>query len=423
MAREVLQDQGEGSAKYKNQSRCVLPANNPKGRRVWKSGGEDSRAMPCRIRPLTHNMEMKVIISLIEELRSKMALDLDTAPSFDRTMGSQTRPKKKSDYLMVGCCNSKQISEILRSRGIVTCAVFSKDWRINRTSVNSMANAIRKQIEDEDPTVVYLELLDNSVYYCKQEDGSRIVPKKGEDEIYDIEGELQVCARDVQAVQFTLLRPVFEAVEDRKIIWSVPTPRYITGSCCDDPSHMINKDDQYLRENIAIQLDALKKNMRDFTYYSNKKMKVFDPNQEIKGMGKDEIWTDSVTVMSPEAATRVVDGLVRLVESMNAPRDDRNTNNPNRRENIQQQSQGWRGRGSRGQHGGWGGNSSSSRGGTSDRGRLHDPEQAMAAGAQEAATETSGPGPTSDMLASNLYFVLFFFCSHKAHVYIFKGCR
>jgi hypothetical protein len=238
-----------------------------------------------------------------------------------------------------------------------------------------MANAIRKQIEDEDPTVVYLELLDNSVYYCKQEDGSRIVPKKGEDEIYHIEGELQVCARDVQAEQFTLLRPVFEAVEDRKVIWSVPAPRYITGSCCDDPSHMLNKDDQYLRENIAIQLDALKKNMRDFTYYSNKKMKVFDPNQEIKGMGKDEIWTDSVTMMSPEAATKVVDGLVRLVESMNAQRDDRNSNNPNRRENNQQQNQGWRGRGSRGQYSGRGGNSGNNRGGNSDRSRLHDPEQ------------------------------------------------
>jgi hypothetical protein len=340
IAREVLQDQGEGSAKYRNQSRYVLPANNPSGKRVWKSGGEDSRAMPSRIRPLTHNMEMKVVISLIEELRSKMALDLDTAPSFDLTMGNQTRTKKKSDYLMVGCCNSKQISEILRSRGIVTCAVFSKDWRINRTSMNSMANAIRKQIEDEDPAIVYLELLDNSIYYCKQEDGSRIVPKKGEDEIYHIEGELQVCARDVQAEQFTLLRPVFEAVENRKVIWSVPAPRYITGSCCDNPAHMLNKDDQYLRENIAIQLDALKKNMRDFTYYSHKKMKVFDPNQKIKGMGKDKIWTDSVTMMSTEAATRVVDGLVRLVESMNAQRDDRNFNNPNMRDNNRQQNQG-----------------------------------------------------------------------------------
>jgi hypothetical protein len=79
-------------------------------------------------------------------------------------------------------------------------------------------------------------------------------------------------------------------------------------------------------------------------------MKVFHPNQEIKGMGKDEIWTDSVTMMSTEAATRVVDGLVRLVESMNAQRDDRNFNNPNMRDNNMQQNQGWRGRGSRGQH-------------------------------------------------------------------------
>jgi hypothetical protein len=70
-------------------NRYVLPANNPMGKRVWTSGGEDSRAMPNKIRPLTHNMEMKVVISLIEELRSKLALDLDTAPSFDRSLGNR----------------------------------------------------------------------------------------------------------------------------------------------------------------------------------------------------------------------------------------------------------------------------------------------------------------------------------------------
>jgi hypothetical protein len=42
-----------------------------------------------------------------------------------------------------------------------------------------MANTIRKQVEDEDPATVILELLDNSVYYCKQDDGSRVIPKKG----------------------------------------------------------------------------------------------------------------------------------------------------------------------------------------------------------------------------------------------------
>jgi hypothetical protein len=179
-------------------------------------------------------MEMKVVISLIEELRSKMALDLDTTPSFDRSLGSQARPKKKSEFLLVGCCNSKEEAEILRNRGRVVCTIFSKDWRINRTSVASMANAIRKQIEDEDPGIIILELLDNSVFYCKQEDGSRVIPKKGADDIYHIEGELLVCSRDVQAEQFNLLRPIFEAAESRRVVWTVPTPRYIMGSCCDD---------------------------------------------------------------------------------------------------------------------------------------------------------------------------------------------
>jgi hypothetical protein len=36
-------------------------------------------------------MEMKVIIALIEELRGKMALDLDPAPSFDRSLGPQQK--------------------------------------------------------------------------------------------------------------------------------------------------------------------------------------------------------------------------------------------------------------------------------------------------------------------------------------------
>jgi hypothetical protein len=266
VARETMLDQGEGSVNHSDMNRYVLPADNPRGNRVWTSGGEDSRAMPNKIRPLTHNMEMKVVISLKEELRSQMALDLDTAPYFDQSLGNQAKPKKKSEFLLMDLCNSKEEAAVLINRGRIVCTIFSKDWRINRTSVASMANTIRKQIEDEDPATVILQLLDNSVYYCRQEDGSRVIPKKGADDIYHIEGELLVFSRDVQAEQFNLLRPIFEAVESRRVIWVVPTPRYITSSCCDNNQHMLNKQDQYLRENIAIQLDSLKKNMRDFAH-------------------------------------------------------------------------------------------------------------------------------------------------------------
>jgi hypothetical protein len=57
-AREVLADLGEGNVKTPDSRRYVLPANTPNGKRVWSSGGVDSRAWPCKIRPLTHNMEM-----------------------------------------------------------------------------------------------------------------------------------------------------------------------------------------------------------------------------------------------------------------------------------------------------------------------------------------------------------------------------
>jgi hypothetical protein len=82
---------------------------------------------------------------------------------------------------------------------------------------------------------------------------------------------------------------------------------------------MLNKQDRYLHENISIQLDSLKKNMRDFTHYSFKKMKVFDPNQELKGLSNEEIWTDSPTMVSTEAATRIIESLLKFADSMNTP--------------------------------------------------------------------------------------------------------
>jgi hypothetical protein len=126
---------------------------------------------------------------------------------------------------------------------------------------------------------------------------------------------------------------------------------------------MLNKQDQYLRENISIQLDSLKKNMRDFAHYSFKKMKVFDPNQELKGLSNEEIWTDSSTMVSTEAATRIVDGLLKFADSNTSSREDNNMQHNQHPGNLE-----GRGRGQRGSH--YRGN----RGGAIGHGRQHDPE-------------------------------------------------
>jgi hypothetical protein len=90
--------------------RIILPCRD-KGKQAWSSGGKDSRAMPCSIRPLTVSMEIRVIGNIIKEIRSKLALDLDPTPRHERTVGAQSRPKKKTQYVVVGSSNARRTSK------------------------------------------------------------------------------------------------------------------------------------------------------------------------------------------------------------------------------------------------------------------------------------------------------------------------
>jgi hypothetical protein len=322
IAKGVMADLGDGSMRTPEARRYVLPAKTQSGKRVWNSGGVESRAWPCKIRPLTHNMEMKVIIALIEELRGKMVLDLDPAPSFDRTLGPQRKAKKKCELMIVGCCKTKEMSKILSNRGKTTSSVFSNNWRITRASVESLATNLRRQIEAEEPETIVFELLDNSVFVGKQEDGSRLLPKKEADGRYHIHGEVQVCARDVQLEQFSALKPIFEAAADKKIIWMVPAARYLTGGCCENREHVSNKNDPHLREDILMQLESLKRNMRDHVYYTNRRIKIFDVNQYIRSMSNDDIWGEDPALPKTEVIGKMVDGLMKMLDGQDSSRED-----------------------------------------------------------------------------------------------------
>jgi hypothetical protein len=258
----------------------------------------------------------------------------------------------------VGCSKIKEMAAIMKNRGKTVSTMLSQDWMISRSNVEKLTSVMRKQIEQEDPEVIVLELLDNSVFFGKQEDGSRVLPKKGEDGGYHIEGEIQVCSREVQGEQFHMLKPLFDATGGRKTIWMAPTPRYVMGSCCDLEQHITNKSDQYLREDMMIQLDALKRNMRDHAFYNCKKLRVFDPNQEIRILSKVEAWGPDSVQLSAEAMSKVIDSLVKTVDGL-----ARNMDEPGEQQGQQQRQQQCRG-GSHNNH---------PRGGNRGRGRGYDP--------------------------------------------------
>jgi hypothetical protein len=108
--------------------RIALPCKEG-GKQAWSSGGKDSRAMPCSVRPLTVSLEKKVIGNIINEIRSKLALDLDPTPCHERTVGAQSKPKKKTQYVVVGSSNARRTSKALERAGITVHLIFKPNWK------------------------------------------------------------------------------------------------------------------------------------------------------------------------------------------------------------------------------------------------------------------------------------------------------
>jgi hypothetical protein len=316
VARDIFQELATGENKDDSKRRYVLPANTPNGKRVWTSGGL-SRAMPNSLKAPTASQEMRMVQAIISELREKHGMNLDQAPRMDRALDPQVKPKRKADYLLVGSDNASMLSSALTHLGKSTSLLHSPGWTVTRHQVEVMAGLIARKLEEEDPAIVILQLLDNSMFYVKHEDGSRLLPRQGEDGAVHVEGELQVCPRDVQEDHFLLMRKVFESVGKRKCIWLAPLPRDVTAGCCNDVRHVQNRGDPYFMEDMLLKLDGVKRHMREYIHAAGKKnVKVFDPFHEVRDMPHGRFWDAEPRYPTNEAVIKMAEGIIKTATSM-----------------------------------------------------------------------------------------------------------
>jgi hypothetical protein len=207
--------------------------------------------------------------------------------------------------------------------------------------VVKLCNAMQVIIRDEDPDLIIIQIMDNSTFYVRKEDGSRQLPVVKEDGTVHLDGELQVRVRDIQNEHLRALRPLIEAAGKKSCVWVAPMPRYIAAGCCGDPTHALNRRDEYFREEMEVQLEAFKRITKDFIYNMKKKnVKVADPNLDIRGMTAAEIWGGDPIYLQEEAVKKMVDGFMLMAAKIDGRKNESTT---------QQQ---YRGRG-RARGGGW----------------------------------------------------------------------
>jgi hypothetical protein len=65
----------------------------------------------------------------------------------------------------------------------------------------------------------------------------------------------------------------------------------VVSSCCTDPDHGTNRADPKYKSKMMGDLDALKKNYKDYIFREeNCSLKLLDSNVDLRGLEEDDIW-------------------------------------------------------------------------------------------------------------------------------------
>jgi hypothetical protein len=212
------------------------------------------------------SMERKSATALVDDARLKLALDLDPMPTLERGLGLQSRAKRKIDFMVIGGSHAARTAKILIETGYSVCKLINTGWRIDRASCEALASTISTSLNEEDPDVVILQLLDSSMFYTKCSDGSRVLPKKMQDGRFHVEGELVVASADTQFDHYNTLKPVLDKIGSRPCIIVSPMPRYITEGCCQDVRHVANRLDRGYKQSMERQLEGVAKKFKNLLY-------------------------------------------------------------------------------------------------------------------------------------------------------------
>jgi hypothetical protein len=295
-------------------------------------------SIPTQLRPLAPSDERRWCSALIEDARMKLALDLDPMPTLERGVGLLSRLMHKIEFMVVGGSHASRTARVMSETGYSVVKIIDTNWRIDRSSCEALATTMVGAMKNEDPEVVVLQLLDNSIYYTRRGDGSRVLPKKLEDGHYHVEGELVVASSETQFEHYQNLKPVFDAVGKRPCILIAPLPRYVSDGCCQKAGHVANRSERGYKENMEKQLEGVARKFKNLLFHAGKRyIRVLDPGYNLKGTEMADVWgVDPVHPIEPIYKSLVA-SIFQMAATLKAVegRDDRNKR---RREASQEDS-------------------------------------------------------------------------------------
>jgi hypothetical protein len=144
-----------------------------------------------------------------------------------------------------------------------------------------------------------------------------IMPKKQPDGRFHILGELVVCPVETQLELLNTMKPIFDAMGHKAGVFVTPMPRYVTAGCCEDPSHVSNREDRHFRADMDLQLDSLKRTVKNFLFNTGRRnLRILDTGMTLKGLEDADLWCTDPVHPIESVYGRIAEGIKKLVDKM-----------------------------------------------------------------------------------------------------------
>jgi uncharacterized membrane protein YgcG len=307
----IIAETGEGGRQAPASARYRLPPRVDGGSvtATWFTDG--LQRLPMRVRDPSAVQEQSLYNALVGELRSGLALDIETQPSFDRTVRELMAAAAIGDggYLVVGGSNAKQLHKVILQSGKEATLLHMLGIRVIRGAGEAVAAKIREAVAKRQPSAIVIQLLDVAVFEALSDEGDKLPPRRINDTLH-LEGDIKVCEKAILLKILKMCRPMLEATDGVNTVFVGPMPWYVTAACCGDGGHMPNRRQATFFNDMKADLSGVNKVIKDFLYnddFSN--VRGMDPWVGLCNTPVEELWGQDPVLVKDVHINQLIKGV------------------------------------------------------------------------------------------------------------------
>ena len=171
----------------------------------------------------------------------------------------------KDDFIAVGSSHLARTVVPMRSLGDNITCLASPTWRLTEENVATAAASLSEALKKNTTATIIYQLYDSSIYFASSAPGEQALPKRGDDGIYHVPGELVLADWAAFPKIFYVSVPLLRVGGSNKKVILSPLPRFSTAKCCNDTQHIINFGKKGYGTNMGLGLGEIHGWIEDFS--------------------------------------------------------------------------------------------------------------------------------------------------------------